>query len=68
MAWVPCVPSALAGKGVAMYYVFMTSLAVLASVLGIQHIDGGWYYTALCVFGGVLFGHVLTEALNDPSL
>jgi hypothetical protein len=51
-----------------MYYVVMTFLAVLASVLGIQHIDGGWYYTALCVFGGVLFGHVLTEALNDPSL
>ena len=51
-----------------MYYVFMTFLACLASVFGINGIDGGWYYTALCVFGGVLFGHVLTEALNDPSL
>jgi hypothetical protein len=51
-----------------MYYVFMTFLACLASVFGINGIDAGWYYTALCVFGGVLFGHVLTEALNDPSL
>ena len=51
-----------------MYYVAMTSTAIFALVVGIHGIDAGWFYTALCVFGGVLFGHVLTEALNDSSL
>jgi hypothetical protein len=50
-----------------MYYVLMTTVAILFTAFGVHHSDGGVMYTAMCIFGGVLFGHVLTEALNDPS-
>ena len=50
-----------------MYYVLMTTVSVLFTAFGVCNFDGGVLYTIPCIFGGVLFGHVLTEALNDPS-
>jgi uncharacterized membrane protein YuzA (DUF378 family) len=47
-----------------MYYVLMTTAALLFAVIGAM--NTGVMFTAMCIFGGVLFGHVLTEALNHP--
>jgi len=44
-----------------------TILACLLISLGFTSIDGFWLFQSCLVLGGMLLGHVVTEALNDPA-
>ena len=48
-----------------MYYIFMTTASVVFLLLGAFNVDGGYLWIATLVMGGVFFGHVVTEALNE---
>lgn len=48
-----------------MYYIFMTIASVVFVMIGATNVDGGYLWIAMLMMGGVFFGHVLTEALNE---
>jgi membrane protein DedA with SNARE-associated domain len=63
----PCKPpfKQLNLKGKTMYYIFMTTASVVFLLFGAFNVDGGYLWVSMLVMGGVFFGHVLTEALNE---
>ena len=48
-----------------MYYVLMTIVSIIFIITGASQIDGGYLWIASLVIGGIYFGHVMTEALNE---
>jgi hypothetical protein len=50
-----------------MYFIAMTLVSFVLITIGAQHVDGGYLYVGALVAGGVYLGHVLTEALNNPT-
>lgn len=51
-----------------MYYVFMTLVSAVLFWIGATHVDGGYLWIASLFVGGIYFGHVMTEALNDKKI
>lgn len=48
-----------------MYPIFMTLAATLLIAFGVSESDGiAPLWLALIIFGGAVFGHLITEALN----
>lgn len=50
-----------------MYSIFMTVVSLTFMYIGASHVEGGWLFILLLIVGGVYFGHVITEALNDTE-
>jgi hypothetical protein len=48
-----------------MYYIIMTSASIVFIGIGANNVDGGYLWIASLVIGGIYFGHVMTEALNE---
>jgi hypothetical protein len=40
-------------------------VSVVFLLIGAFNVDGGYLWVATLVMGGVFFGHVVTEALNE---
>ena len=51
----------------ALYYIVMTLMAGCFIMIGWGQIEGGYLWMFSLVAGGVVMGHVLTEALNEPE-
>ena len=50
-----------------MYQIANTLLSAVLIYMGATHVEGGWLSILALIAGGIYLGHVLTEALNDPT-